>query len=104
MISYKEAKKEFTKIMTQVDIDEHERRQKLIHFAKSIGACTRHPEHDGVTGSQAEIIQHILTRFQIMSLADTHIQNSRMWIVALASAIAAVFSAIASWAAVLEVK
>ena len=106
-ISIQEAHEQLTNIMTQPNVGDQEKRQQLFRLAKDIGASTRNPSNDSFAASQAELIQHILARFQMMGLVETHKQNSRMWkvalisaIVALISATASVFSAIASWVAV----
>lgn len=98
-ITLKKAQKQYGDIMTK-SVSELSKRQELIDFAKNIGACTRIPETDLAAGNQAEIIQHILTRFKIMALAEQSKFLSKTWIIALVSALASVISAIAAWAAV----
>ena len=99
-ITLKKAQKQYSDIMTK-NISESSRRQKLIEFAKNIDACTRIPETDLAAGNQAEIIQHILTRFNMMALAEQSNFFSRTWIITLVSAVASVISAIAAWTAIL---
>ena len=82
------------------NVSELSKRQKLIDFAKNIGACTRIPETDLAAGNQAEIIQHILTRFNIMALVEQSKFLSKTWIIALVSALVSMISAIAAWTAI----
>jgi hypothetical protein len=100
-MNLEDAHRQFSDIMSKA-ASELDKRQELIKFAKNIGACTRHPSNDLAPASQAELIQHILARFQMLGLVETCKINKASWVIAVISSAIALLSALAAWTAVLK--
>jgi hypothetical protein len=77
--------------------------EALLARAKELGISTRSGAHKTVSG--IPIAEIPLTEYELQARvreAEGHLRESRLWIVALVSALASLASALAAWFAVLR--